>query len=310
MLTKPSKNKNLFGLKNYFLELTNLFDTNKLPNKILLTGKKGLGKSTLSYHFINYVLSKNEDNSYNRKHFTIHELNKSFKLMNNNTHPNFYSIDVLKDKKNIEINQIRELIIYLNKSSFNDQPRFVLIDNVDLLNINSTNALLKIIEEPNKNVFFILINNKKITSTLKSRCLEFKLNLTFLDTIIVTNNILNVDILEHLNFDLINYYNSPGDFYYLFRFADEHNLNLVDFDIKEFLSFIIDNNHYKNNEVVKNFIFDYIELFFLKIYKTSNFDKSILQFYYLFIEKKDNTNRFNLDQESLFLELKSKILNG
>ena len=40
-------------------------------------------------------------------------------------------------KKNIDINQIRELISNLNKSSFNDKPRFVLIDNIEFLNINS-----------------------------------------------------------------------------------------------------------------------------------------------------------------------------
>ena len=50
------------------------------------------------------------------------------------------------------------MINYINKSSFNNIPRFILIDNIEHLNKNSTNALLKIIEEPNNNVFFILIH--------------------------------------------------------------------------------------------------------------------------------------------------------
>ena len=37
-----------------------LFNEKKMPNKILLTGKKGLGKSTMAYHIVNYILSKNE----------------------------------------------------------------------------------------------------------------------------------------------------------------------------------------------------------------------------------------------------------
>ena len=64
-------------------------------------------------------------------------------------------------KKNIDIDQIRELIINLNKSSFNNKKRFVLIDNIELLNLNSVNALLKVLEEPNENINFILINNNK-----------------------------------------------------------------------------------------------------------------------------------------------------
>ena len=64
-------------------------------------------------------------------------------------------------KKSIDINQIRELINNLNKSSFNSKERFVLIDNIEYLNVNSINALLKVIEEPNENIHFILINNHK-----------------------------------------------------------------------------------------------------------------------------------------------------
>ena len=49
----------------------------------------------------------------------------------------------MEEKKNIDISQIRNLILTLNKSSFNTKPRFVLIDNIELLNINAVNALLK-----------------------------------------------------------------------------------------------------------------------------------------------------------------------
>ena len=68
------------------------------------------------------------------------------------------------------------MITKLNKSTFNDKQRFILIDNIELLNLNSVNALLKVLEEPTKNTYFILINNnKKVLSTLSSRCLDFKI---------------------------------------------------------------------------------------------------------------------------------------
>jgi len=165
---KPSQQTELFGLNKYFDEIIDLYLNRKMPNKILLSGKKGSGKSTLAYHLINYILSENEENKYDTKNFIIDIDNKSFKLLNNKTHPNFYLIDLMEEKKNIEINQIREMITYTNKSTFNKKPRFILIDNIENLNKNSTNALLKIIEEPNENTFFILIhnNNKKILPTL------------------------------------------------------------------------------------------------------------------------------------------------
>ena len=57
-------------------------------------------------------------------------------------------------KKIYDINQIRELISNLNKSSFNNKPRFILIDNIEFLNKNSINALLKILKNLIK-IFFL-----------------------------------------------------------------------------------------------------------------------------------------------------------
>ena len=161
MNLKPSENTKIYGMENFFHELSGLYKLKKLPNKILLSGKKGLGKSTLAYHLINYILSENEDYKYNLENFCIHKDNKSYKLLQNNSHPNFYLIDLLTEKKSIDVGQIREMISYTNKSTFNNMARFILIDNVENLNKNSVNALLKIIEEPNENVFFILINNSE-----------------------------------------------------------------------------------------------------------------------------------------------------
>ena len=102
----------------------------------MLSGEKGIGKSTLAYHIINHILSLDEDFSYDLKNFKINPDNKSFKLILNKSNPNFISIDIGDDKKSIDVNQIRNLIITLNKSSFNTKPRLVLIDNIELLNIN------------------------------------------------------------------------------------------------------------------------------------------------------------------------------
>ena len=98
------------------------------------------------------------------------------------------------------------MINYANKSAFNNKERIILIDNAENLNLNSSNALLKIIEEPNDNVFFILVfdNNKKILETVKSRCLKFNFAIYSYEWIYITNQIIQRDINDIIDLDLIN----------------------------------------------------------------------------------------------------------
>ena len=312
MKLKPCENTQIFGLDFFFNEITEIYKKNKMPTKILLSGKKGVGKSTLAYHIINYILSDKEDFQYNFNKFIINKENRSFKLLQNNSHPNFYLIDLLTDKKNIDVAQIRQLITYTNKSAFNNLARFILIDNIENLNKNSVNALLKIIEEPNENIFFILINNteKKILPTLKSRCLNFKINLTFNETINITNQIINKNVFDLIDNDLINYYSTPGEIINLLSFADGKNIDLKKHNLLTFLNLLIENGYYKKNKLVKSILINAIELFFLKEYRLSTKKNSLLIFYHSFIDKINNTEKFNLDEESIFLEFKSKLLNG
>jgi len=310
MNLKPSENTKIYGIESSFNELVGLYNQKKMPNKILLSGRKGTGKSTLAYHLINYILSENEELKYDLKNYNINKDNKSYKLLQNNSHPNFYLIDLLTEKKNIDVGQIREMINYTNKSTFNNLARFILIDNVENLNKNSVNALLKIIEEPNENVFFILINNseKKILPTLKSRCLTFNVSLTFNETLNISNSILEKNVLEFVNYDLISYYNTPGEIINLLNFAQEKSINLKDHTISSFINLIIENNYYKKNKPVKILLLNLIELFFLKKFIITNTTTSFINFYHKFIKRIYDTEKFNLDEESLFLEFKSKLL--
>jgi len=311
MQLSPISQKKLHNYKFFFNEIVDLEKNNKLPNKILLSGVNGLGKSTMAYHIINYIFSKNEENPYNLDLNEINQNNRSYKLLNNFSHPNFYPIDVIKDKKNIEIHQIRKMIDYTNKSSFNNSLRIVLINNVELLNINAVNALLKVVEEPNNNILFIFVlnSNKKILDTLKSRCLLFKINFKFNDVINITNKILNVNILDIINIDLINYYSTPGDYIKLINFSNEIGIDLSTYNLKKFLTYIIEEKYYQKNDFIKKNIFNYVEFYFLKLFNKASNKNIITNHYTNFINKTNDTNRFNLDYESLFMEFKSKILN-
>ena len=95
----PSEQIQLYGLDKYFNEIKKLYDLKKMPNKIMLSGKKGSGKSTMAYHIINYILSQSEENKYDIEKFSINSLNRSYKLLKNKSHPNFYLVDLIDEKK-------------------------------------------------------------------------------------------------------------------------------------------------------------------------------------------------------------------
>ena len=306
---EPINQTKLYGLNKYFDELAEFYRKGIYPNKILFSGQKGIGKSTLAFHFINYILTLNGDHKYDLQNYAINIESSEFKTIQNKTNPNLIKIDINDDKKFIDINQIRELIVILNKSSFNNKPRFILIDNIELLNANSINALLKVLEEPNQNINFILIhNNKKILDTLLSRCIDYKINLSNKDCIKISNHLLNNNLENLISADLINYYFTPGEVYYLTQFALQNNYDLLNFDLKNFLKTLINDAHYKKNKFINNFMYTLIELYLRKL--NISFSKLVNEKYSYFVKRIADTKVYNLDKESLFIEFEEEILNG
>ena len=308
-ILEPIKQTKLYGLDHYFNELKRLHNNDCYPNKILFSGQKGIGKSTLALHFINYVLSLNGIYKYDDEKYIINFESPEFKTIQNKSNENLIIIDVNDDKTSININQIRELIQNLNKSSFNSKPRFVLIDNIEYLNINSINALLKILEEPNKNINFILIhNNKKILPTLLSRCINFKINLSNYDYLKISNLLLDNNLANLVSHDLLNYYFTPGEIYYLVNFGIENNYDLSNITLQDFLKVLIQDGHYKKNDFINHLMHGLIEFYFRKLNTT--FSKLIDEKYSYFIKRIHETKIYNLDKESLFVEFNEEILNG
>jgi len=309
MNIKPINQKKIIGYDDLFKKLINLYNNKKLPNKIIISGQKGIGKSTFVYHFINYIFSKNEDFPYDLNKFEINNDNKSFKLVKNFVHPNFFLLDLIDNKKNIEIDQIRKAIKYSQKSSFNNDYKIVLIDNLDKLNINSANALLKIIEEPNEKLIFFLIHDssKKILETIKSRCIVFKKQFTSKENISITKELLNTKIENFINPNIINHYSTIGDFIFLYNFSIQYKLDLKDFSTKSLLLYLINYKYYKNEPIVTNLIYELIQFYFYKTF-LDNKNLDFYVYYQNFIKKINYANEFNLDIENLFLEFKKKVI--
>ena len=312
MILTPSNQTQLIGHDDLLLTLKNLFDVNKLPNKILFSGQKGIGKCTLSYHLSNYILSKKEDFSYNLQKFEINNNSKSYKLVCNNSHPNFYLINLKKDKKNIEISQIRDMIDFTNKSSFDNEHKIIIIDNLEYLNSNSANALLKVIEEPNNKVLFFLIHDiqKKIFDTLKSRCIQFKVFLDKDSNHKILDSLIDNKFYNDLNKDFKHYYNTPGEYISLYNYITNHKINFKDIIIEEFIKKIINDDSFKKDNYINSNLIKFVELFFLKKIKDQKSQKKFYSLYSHFINKINNVKKYNLDTESFLIEFSSKLING
>ena len=102
-IVSPNNQLHLYGYEYYFNYFIKLYEKNKLPNTILLSGQKGSGKATFAYHFINYLLSHNEQNKYSVNNFTINPENRGYKNLCNHTHPNFFCSIIMVARKILKL---------------------------------------------------------------------------------------------------------------------------------------------------------------------------------------------------------------
>lgn len=93
-------------------------------------------------------------------------------------YPNYFIIRQSIDedgklKNDITIEQVRNLLNSLKQKAAVEGPRIIIIDAVDNLNRQAANALLKMLEEPPHNAFFLLICHGagSVLPTIRSRCL-------------------------------------------------------------------------------------------------------------------------------------------
>ena len=204
----PKKSNVLFEFSDKLDFFINLYNQKKFPKILMLTGKKGIGKFTLINHFLNFVFDKN----YDQKNKTINTDSAMYKQYLNNIFPNIVYLQG-SHHQNIKIEDIRSLKTKIVKSTLLKDKRFIVLDDIDLFNSNSVNALLKSLEEPNLNDYFILINNmsKEIIETIHSRSIEFKIFLTNEKKLNIINSLIEKNNLEVL-IETEHSYLTPGNF--------------------------------------------------------------------------------------------------
>lgn len=312
-ILSPKKQLQLFGYDDYFNSFIKLFNKNKLPNTILLSGLKGSGKATFTYHFINYLFSCREQDKYSVSNFTINPDNKSYKSLCNNIHPNFFLLENNVNEESIKIENVRNILRFLNKSTYNSNIKIVMIDNAEYLNVNSSNALLKVLEEHNDNTFFFIIHNdsNRILDTVKSRCIQFKFFFTLSEKKNILRNIIK-GYKSNFNIDKINdnfYFDTPGNVLKYLKILGENNIDYTK-DKLSFISYLIDKYKQKKESQLLIFISLMIELFYNELSLKNN-KKLNIYFYNKFkiMKQINDVRKFNLDKNNLFISLQEMLKN-
>ena len=203
----------LYGHDDVLMNFIKLYESGNFPKVSLITGEKGIGKFTLIFHLIIYIFSKFYKQPYDLSKKSIDESNLILSKFNSKTFQNFVYF-ANEDKNKLSIEKVREIKKDFNNSTLDNNPRFIVFDDTELLNNNVVNSLLKMIEEPGNNNFYILINNKrnKLIETLKSRSIETKIFLNPEQKNLILKKILdNHDINDNFIFNY-SHLASPGMF--------------------------------------------------------------------------------------------------
>lgn len=296
--TQNRYQKFLYGYEYIFNNLVTLYKKNKLPNKIIFNGSDGIGKATLVYHLTNFILSNNESNPYDVDAKEIQQNNKSYLDLVNNSNFNFKHLKVDDYKKIISIEETREIINFFNKSSINSKPKIFFLEGAESLNKNSSNSILKILEElPDNNYFFLsYLENKFLLDTIKSRCFNYRLFLSSKETPLIKEKLItqyetNKTIIKDL---------TPGTNIKMNILFDELNIYEKNFSEKilTMQNFYLEEKYSK----ILDLIHIYIENYFANNLEKNNFFKNFR------IRKKINNIIYNIksinnDIKSSFYEI-------
>ncbi len=146
----------------------------------LFTGPKSIGKRTLALRFTQALNCPNAE-SDGSPCLTCHTCQR----IENMEHPDLFPVRSEEDSLVIKVDQIREVIHDLSLSAYEAPCRVALFLNFEEANDAASNALLKTLEEPPRNVVMILTaeSTESLLETIVSRCEEIRLRPVPLDSI-------------------------------------------------------------------------------------------------------------------------------
>lgn len=170
---RPDNFAKLIGQDTLVRTLTNAINTNRIANAFLLTGIRGVGKTTTA-RIIARVLNCIGENGKGGATPTPCGVCANCKAIKEDRHPDVMEMDAAS---RTGVDNIREIIDSVKYLPTMARYKIYIIDEVHMLSKNAFNALLKTLEEPPAHVKFIFATTeiRKIPVTILSRCQRFDL---------------------------------------------------------------------------------------------------------------------------------------
>ncbi len=160
--------KKILGHELQRAALRKLVLEDRIPSALLFSGVSGIGKFLVAEELARTMLCQ-----VGGPYGGCGECRECH-VFDSGNHPDFRVVDC-NEKGNATVSTIRGLLYSLNLHAFGGRRRVVILNNVDCLSLQSANILLKTLEEPRRDVHFILIskNSYKIPRTVRSRTHEW-----------------------------------------------------------------------------------------------------------------------------------------
>jgi DNA polymerase-3 subunit delta' len=139
----------------------------RLSHALLLSGMSGIGKK----HFAQVLAHSLLCITPSQEGVACGEC-RSCHLLRAGSHPDLSVIEPEETGQVIKIDQIRELVGFVNESAGQGGYRVIIIRPANAMNVNASNALLKSLEEPTPRCLFILVSDQsaRLSATIRSRC--------------------------------------------------------------------------------------------------------------------------------------------
>lgn len=146
--------------------LTERIAKDRIPHAMLFHGPQGVGKKSFVTKLVARLFCQAPQDD-----FACGQCNTCHLLAVDN-HPDLQTISCEDDKKNIAVDQIREVIEYVSLTPHSSRFKVAIIDQAELMTVNAANSLLKTLEEPPKSALIFLITHRpeQLLPTILSRC--------------------------------------------------------------------------------------------------------------------------------------------
>ncbi|SVE01830.1 uncharacterized protein METZ01_LOCUS454684, partial [marine metagenome] len=166
---RPGRFSDLIGQDAMVRTLTNAFASGRLAHAFLLTGVRGVGKTTTARIIARALNCTNADNGDLESKIEPCGLCENCTAISNGSHVDVLEMDAAS---HTGVDDIRELIDGVRYLPTYGQYKVYIIDEVHMLSVNAFSALLKTLEEPPPRVKFIFATTevRKIPVTVISRC--------------------------------------------------------------------------------------------------------------------------------------------